>query len=273
MENLTVIANGPLKQAQTSEFAGAPPTYYLTPPPKDPISNTKTITNVLSLTCLLTTSHFIYNNTTMNVVEEISPPLGPTQLAAGHAPPTPPHESALDDIYGSSPTSLFVDAEISDHTREMLSDLPSRQRALDADAYREGLASAKSQYVQEGFDEGYALGADLGLRVGYILGVLRGFVNGWKGHDQEAHDEVSKLYEEAQKELAIEQLLNQTWVDEEGIWKWEVNAADGEATFREVAAQHPMIKRWDNKVEELATGWGIDLNAVEKMSGKDEDES
>jgi hypothetical protein len=155
----------------------------------------------------------------------------------------------------------------------MLSDLPSRQRALDADAYREGLASAKGQYVQEGFDEGYALGADLGLRVGYILGVLRGFVGAWKGQDQGVFTEVFTLYEEAQKELAIEQLLGQTWIDEEGIWKWEVQGADGDATFREVAAQHPVVKKWDDRVEELATRWGVDLKAVEKMSAKEDEQS
>ncbi|KAJ4384105.1 Essential protein Yae1, N terminal [Didymella sp. IMI 355093] len=201
---------------------------------------------------------------------DMTPPLGPTQLAAGHAPPTPPHESALDDIYGSAPTSPFLDAQSSDRDYEILSDLPSRQRALDADAYREGLASAKGQYVQEGFDEGYALGADIGLRVGYILGVLRGFVSAWKGHDQDVYSETSGLYQDAQKELAIEKLLGQGWVDEEGIWKWEVKGADGDATFREVAAQHPVVKKWDDKVEELARRWSVDLNAVEKMSADEE---
>lgn len=209
----------------------------------------------------------------MNTAGDITPPLGPTQLAAGHAPPTPPLESALDDIYGSAPNSPFLDAQLSDRTHEMLSDLPSRQRALDADAYREGLASAKGQYVQEGFDEGYALGADIGLRIGYILGVLRGFVGAWRGHDQAAYEEVSNLFEDAQKELAIEQLLGQTWVDREGIWKWEVQASDGDATFREVAAQHPVVKKWDGKIEELAKRWGVDLKAVEKMSAKEEEQS
>ncbi|KAF3045436.1 Essential protein Yae1, N terminal [Didymella heteroderae] len=209
----------------------------------------------------------------MNTAGDMTPPLGPTQLAAGYAPPTPPHESALEDIYGSAPTSPFLDAQSSDRTHEMLSDLPSRQRALDADAYREGLASAKGRYVQEGFDEGYALGADIGLRVGYILGALRGFVGAWRGHDQGSYEEVLKSYEEAQKELAIEQLLGQTWVDEEGIWKWEVKGADGDATFREVAAQHPVVKKWDGKVEELARRWGVDLKSVEKMSAKEEEQS
>lgn len=95
----------------------------------------------------------------------------------------------------------------------------------------------------------------------------------WKGHDQEAHSEVFKMYEDAQKELAIEQLLGQTWVDEEGIWKWEVQGADGDATFREVAAQHPVVKRWDDKVDELATRWGVDLKAVEKMGSKEDGQS
>ncbi|OSS45911.1 hypothetical protein B5807_08262 [Epicoccum nigrum] len=207
----------------------------------------------------------------MNTNIDISPPLGPTQLAAGHAPPTPPHESALDDIYGSSPTSPYLNAQAPER-HEMLSDLPSRQRALDADAYREGLASAKGQFVQEGFDEGYALGADIGLRVGYILGVLRGLVSAWKSRDQEVHKEMLELYEEAQKALAIEQLLGQNWVDEEGIWKWEVQGADGDATFREVAAQHPVVKKWDDKVEELVVRWAIDLKAVEKISAKEEEE-
>lgn len=206
----------------------------------------------------------------MNTAGATSPTLGPTQLPAGDAPPTPPHESALDDIYGSAPTSPFLDAQTSSRTHEMLSDLPSRQRALDADAYREGLASAKGQYVQEGFDEGYALGADLGLRVGYVLGVLRGLVGAWKGKDQDVYHDVLTLYEEAQKELAIEQLLGQAWVDQEGIWKWEVQGADGDATFREVAAQHPVVKKWDDKVEELAGRWGVDLKAVEKMSAEEE---
>ncbi|KAF3042518.1 Essential protein Yae1, N terminal [Didymella keratinophila] len=209
----------------------------------------------------------------MNTAGDITPPLGPTQLAAGHAPPTPPHESALDDIYGSTPNSPFLDAQPSGRAHEMLSDLPSRQRALDADAYREGLASAKGQYVQEGFDEGYALGADIGLRVGYILGVLRGFVGAWKRHGQDAYSEVLRLYEEAQKDLAIEQLLGQMWVDEEGIWKWEVVGVDGDATFREVAAQHPVVKKWDDKVDELAQRWSVDLKAVETMSTKEEEQS
>jgi hypothetical protein len=150
----------------------------------------------------------------MNTPGDVSPPLGPTQLAGGHAPPTPPHESALDDIYGSAPSSPSGAAD------EMLSDLPSRQRAHDADAYREGLSGAKGTYVQQGFDEGYALGASLGARAGYVMGVLRGFVDAWRGRDAQAHGEAVEVLERARAELAIGELLGEKWVDGEGVWKW-----------------------------------------------------
>jgi hypothetical protein len=201
----------------------------------------------------------------MNALGDMSPTLNPTQLAAGHAPPTPPHENALDDIYGSAPSSPILSAtHIQPRAHEILSDLPSRQRALDTDAYREGLANSKGQYVQEGFDEGYSLGANLGLRVGYIIGVLRGFVAAWDGHDEQIYDEVKGIYENARKELAIEELLGKQWVDEEGIWKWAVQGEEEDATFREVADQHPTIVKWTGIVQELAKRWHVDLKAVEK---------
>lgn len=206
----------------------------------------------------------------MNVLGDISPSLGPTHLAAGQAPPTPPHENALDDIYGSEPSSPALTAAThvqSARAHEILSDLPSRQRALDTDAYREGLANSKGQFVQEGFDEGYSLGANLGLRVGYILGVLHGFVAAWKTYNDQNHAEAKKVYDTAQTELAIERLLGQEYVDEEGIWKWDVKGEgeeDDDPTFREVAAQHPVVRKWIASVERLAVQWDVDLHAVEK---------
>jgi hypothetical protein len=207
----------------------------------------------------------------MNTYDDMSPHLGPTQLAAGDAPPTPPHEDPLEDIYGSAPASpTFHDTDPLDgayHTRthEILSDLPSRQRALDTDAYREGLANSKGQYVQEGFDEGYSLGANLGMRIG--LGVLQGFVAAWKGHDENLYRETKKVYETAQKELAIQELFGQDWVNEEGIWKWEVHGEEEDPTFREVAKQHPVVRKWMAVVEDMATTWSVDLKAVDKVHG------
>ena len=207
----------------------------------------------------------------MNALGDLSPSMGPTQLAAGHAPPTPPHDNALDDIYGSEPSSPNVSANLRNH--EILSDLPSRQRALDTDAYREGLANSKGQYVQEGFDEGYSLGANLGLRVGYVLGVLQGFVDAWKGHDEQAYKEVNDVYAAARKELAIEELLGQQWVDEEGIWKWAVEGEEEDPTLKEVAEQHPLVEKWMGTVEDLAKRWNVDLKAVEKSQLPQEEQS
>jgi hypothetical protein len=213
----------------------------------------------------------------MNSVGDLSPHVGPTQLAAGHAPPTPPHEDPLDDIYGSAPGSpnLSGNPLSLDHprerTHEILSDLPSRQRALDTDAYREGLANSKGQYVQEGFDEGYSLGANLGVRVGYILGVLQGFVAAWKGHNEDLFRETKASYDTAQKELAIQELLGQQWVTEEGIWNWEVHGAEDDPTFKEVAEQHPVVHKWIATIEGMAGKWGVDLHAVEKVHPPDEE--
>ncbi|KAI4652816.1 Essential protein Yae1, N terminal [Alternaria triticimaculans] len=210
----------------------------------------------------------------MNTFGDMSPTLDPTQLAAGHAPPTPPHENALDDIYGSAPASPTLSANVPYvRAHEILSDLPSRQRALDTDAYREGLANSKGQYVQEGFDEGYSLGANLGLRVGYILGVLQGFVAAWRGHDEQVHKEVSQVFDSARKELAIEELLGRQWVDEEGIWKWGVVGKDDDPTFREVSDQHPVVKKWMGVVEDLAKRWDVDLKAVEKSQVPQDEQS
>lgn len=203
----------------------------------------------------------------MNALGDVSPSLGPTHLAAGQAPPTPPHENALDDIYGSAPSSPVLAAATSlsnPRAHEILSDLPSRQRALDTDAYREGLATSKGRFVQEGFDEGYSLGANLGLRVGYILGVLQGFEAALKGQAGPKHAHIKAMYEDAQVELAIHELLGQKFVDEEGIWTWEVKGQEEDPTFREVAAQHPVIRKWTTTVEDLAAKWHADLRAIEK---------
>jgi hypothetical protein len=209
----------------------------------------------------------------MNALGDMSPTLGPTQLAAGHAPPTPPHDNALDDIYGSAPSSPILSANAPARSYEILSDLPSRRRALDTDAYREGLANSKGQYVQEGFDEGYSLGANLGLRVGYVLGVLHGFDGAWKGPDERVYKEVADIYKAARKELAIEELLGQQWVDEEGIWKWSVKGEEEDPTFREVADQHPLVQKWMGTVQELAKRWAVDLKAVEKSQVPQEEQS
>ncbi|KAF2000750.1 hypothetical protein P154DRAFT_193998 [Amniculicola lignicola CBS 123094] len=208
------------------------------------------------------------------MLRDNSPTSGHVHFGTGNALPSPPYSprsDPLDDIYGSAPSSPVLSSHEPTHPGhdgtkpdEILSDLPSRQRALDTDAYREGLANSKGQYVQEGFDEGYSLGANLGLRVGYILGVLQGFVSALRGHDEERWEEAKGLWEGAQRELAIEELLGQKWVNEEGVFKWDVKGEEEEVTFREVADHHPVIKKWLDEVKSLAMKLEIDLEALER---------
>ncbi|KAF2254945.1 hypothetical protein BU26DRAFT_514777 [Trematosphaeria pertusa] len=200
--------------------------------------------------------------------QDMSPTIGLTYVPAGNAPPTPPQNDTLDDIYGSAPSSPLLASHDTNRTNprseEILSDLPSRQRALDTDAYREGLANSKGQFIQEGFDEGYSLGANLGLLVGYILGALQGFVAALRGHDEARWKDAKGMLEDAQRELAMQELLNQKWLDQEGIWKWEVEGKEEEVTFREVAEQHPVVRMWIEKVGQTARELGVELEAVER---------
>ncbi|KAF2691843.1 hypothetical protein K458DRAFT_411546 [Lentithecium fluviatile CBS 122367] len=211
------------------------------------------------------------------MLRELSPSLGPTYLPGGNTPPTPPHNDPLDDIYGSEPSSPLLSSLDplqnggGEHGHEMLSDLPSRQRALDTDAYREGLSNSKGQYVQEGFDEGYSLGANLGLLVGYILGILRGLTTALQGHDEVRWAEVKDLWEDAQKQLAIQELLGQNWISEEGMFKWEVEGKDDDVTFKEVAEQHPVIQKWIGAIKATAREWGVDLEALEESEEAEAD--
>ncbi len=61
--------------------------------------------------------------------------------------------------------------------RDEVSDIPRMRSQHSTAGYRDGIAHAKSQSVQEGFDEGYPIGARLGMEVGCILGVLEGLVS------------------------------------------------------------------------------------------------
>jgi len=222
-------------------------------------------------------------------------PPGPSEALFPHfeGPPTPPEDvynDPLDDIYGSAPSSPVL-SSVHPHphthghdinpsaplqierngTDEILSDLPSRRRALDTDAYREGRADNKGQHVQQGFDEGYSLGANLGLRVGYILGVLNGLCSSLSSfpltsptpsQDKERLEQARKWRDDATRALAIEQLLGQQWVDEEGIWKWDVRGVEADPTFREVAEQHPVIAEWMERIQRVAREWGVDLERL-----------
>ncbi|KAF2199034.1 hypothetical protein GQ43DRAFT_133792 [Delitschia confertaspora ATCC 74209] len=208
-----------------------------------------------------------------------SPTLNPTHFTATTMPPSPPsstHNDDLDDIYGSTPTSPVLSAQNNSSAPaqdEILSDLPSRQRMIDTDAYREGLSANKGEFVQAGFDEGYSLGANIGLRVGYILGVLRGIRRAVQNYTEGVRQGAASLLDRAQEDLKIEEVCGSKYFDEEGIFKWEVKGKEEEVTFAEVAQSHPVIVEWENKVGEMVRRWGVDLEALARDGDEKEEEA
>lgn len=113
----------------------------------------------------------------------------------------------------------------------------------------------------------------MGQRVGYILGFFQGCETALRGHDKMMWQEAKGLLDAAQAELAIQEVLGKSWVDEEGVWKWEVHGEEEEVTFREVADQHPVLRSWMKKVEDVAEKWNIDLTALEKSEEEEMEET
>src|ERR1700761_7278498 len=81
-----------------------------------------------------------------------------------------------DDVFESHYTTAeSLPLDISQPDRQV-SDVPRVQAAHTTAGYRDGIAVAKAEYVQAGFDEGYGLGGEVGRAVGWILGALEGLV-------------------------------------------------------------------------------------------------
>lgn len=105
--------------------------------------------------------------------------------------------------------------------------------------------------------------------MGFILGVLEGMLravastaptsgdgDGGAAGEQ-ANVSTGKVLGEARRELAVEKVFAREWWDEEGVWRFDVGVSGGEGedqgggvegggevTFRMVAEEHPLLKRW-----------------------------
>lgn len=184
------------------------------------------------------------------------------------APATPPPEepNTFDDVFGDS----------HEQQREDPSDIPRLRTVHVTAGYRDGIAASKANHVQDGFDEGYTLGAVLGLRVGYILGVLNGVLRAVLGKHMlgpievaedwaEEKNEIRRICSSAKEELSIQNMFGKEWFGEDGIWTFKVEGREeyGEVTFRDVAAAHPLIRKWDGIVDSHAKRCGLDLKIVE----------
>ncbi|KAI4120705.1 MAG: hypothetical protein LQ338_006821 [Usnochroma carphineum] len=181
-------------------------------------------------------------------------------------------QNTLSDIFSDSPP-----ASPSSTTPRLTepSDIPRLRSTHVTNGYRDGIASSKDQALQPGFDEAYPLGAILGLRAGYILGVLEGLCSAYPSGnpalaetDEKKRDELvevrrdeanrlKSLLIQAREELSAEKLFSKEYWSSEGLWAYEVGQKDEDVTFWQVADQHPMIRKWLERVRDEVPKAGI----------------
>ncbi|KAL8630757.1 hypothetical protein Q9189_003517 [Teloschistes chrysophthalmus] len=201
------------------------------------------------------------------------------------APPNSPPENSnsISDVFSDSP-SPSPKSTTAPHTTDP-SDIPRLRSIHVTNGYREGITTAKEQALQPAFDEAYPLGAFLGLRAGYILGILEGLCSAYgsasrqyDAADGEA-EEVDKAKEEeegrlkallgqAREELRIEHLFGKEFWGSDGLWAYDVQGSDDDITFREVADQHPVVRKWLARAMDEVRKTGI-KGAVESLSGQE----
>ena len=194
-------------------------------------------------------------------------------------PPSPRlgNDNNLDDVFGSapsSPNSQDVLDGVIHHSAEP-SDIHRMRSEHSTSGYRDGLSSAKSTSVQEGFDEGYSLGAAFGLEVGALLGMLEGIHAAVLALGDDVLDDklkMKELLDTARKDLKLEHIFSRKWWGEDGIWTYPV-AEDMEDeseafTFREVVHYHPLIMKWKKSVDAEVERWRLDVTVMERMEVK-----
>ncbi|KAM5463500.1 Essential protein Yae1, N terminal [Microsporum audouinii] len=139
----------------------------------------------------------------------------------------------------------------------VLSDLPSLRRQHATAGYRDGVAAAKGEHVQRGFDRGFPVGAELGIRVGVVLGVLEGLVKALSGGaataavadgEQSASlDSVKTLYEAAKKELAIERVFSLETKDRDAERKAAEDVDEDDPCVRLGQVGDTAVTRWEDR--------------------------
>ncbi|TKA62954.1 hypothetical protein B0A55_10448 [Friedmanniomyces simplex] len=193
------------------------------------------------------------------------------------------HFDPLDDVFGSAPASPVRSGDNEgtnghrtgpssglDH-----SDITRLRNTHVTNGYREGITTSKEKYMQDGFDEGYSLGAELGLKAGWCLGALEGM---WRalplehvgqigdgnggGDPKIGRVELAALVETAKLELEISQLCGKDYFGEDGLWLYDVSEKEGGEhgiAFEDVAAAHPLLRKWTDKVLGLSAQLGLQL--------------
>ncbi|KAJ9151825.1 hypothetical protein NKR23_g2770 [Pleurostoma richardsiae] len=198
----------------------------------------------------------------------------------------PSRSDPLDDVFGADeeehhphshgPASDPTAAALDQHHLHP-SDIRRLREEHATAGYREGVAIAKAQSVQAGFDEGFSLGATVGARAGQLLGVLEGIANALRGAAAAAAgdatavaeaEQADRLLTEARAELGIKSVFGEEYWAADGTWKYAVEGegeggGGGEVLFSDVAESHPLVKKWAAVVEAEMGRWSVDRAALE----------
>ncbi|KAK0730281.1 hypothetical protein B0H67DRAFT_548260 [Lasiosphaeris hirsuta] len=225
----------------------------------------------------------------------------------GHTAENPDGTNEVDDVWGDDAVEHAATSDpvpvsahhTHTHTHAHIhpSDVPRLQQEHTTAGYRDGITAAKASSVQAGFDEGFGLGATIGARAGQLLGVLEGLgaAVGLQRLRAEPRTEppaaggdeserVHALLTEARRELSVQSVFGPAYWADDGTWKYDVagpgfgRGEDGEAdvVFADVAAAHPLLRKWDGLVQAEAERYGVDWDvlrdeaAEERRKGEDE---
>ncbi|KAF8453453.1 hypothetical protein BGX38DRAFT_1058850, partial [Terfezia claveryi] len=148
-------------------------------------------------------------------------------------------------------------------------DLVKLQSTHETQGYRAAISVSKGQFIQAGFDRGYEFGGKMGLVAGWVRGVAEGLV--FAVGEGAMAKEIQELVRELAREVVVEKLLGREWVDEEGVWRWEVLSWDGEKRIQGeggieevdldlVVQSHPVLRKWVGRLTEVAAKLGLDIH-------------
>ena len=98
--------------------------------------------------------------------------------------------------------------------------------------------------------------------MGYILGALEGLYGAFRTqHEQE--ERLGALLKQAREQLGLEKIFAKEYWNEEGVWMYAVKAEGEEPSFQEVVGQHPVVKKWEERIQEEMDRAGVRLGRFE----------
>ncbi|EJP68378.1 Uncharacterized protein HC256_007835 [Beauveria bassiana] len=181
------------------------------------------------------------------------------------APPDP-----LDDVFGAADSGFDAHSVASlapESTHP--TDMSRLQAEHSTSGYREGVSVAKEASIQPGFDEGFSLGASIGQKAGHLIGILEGISNALEPLGNDKSTEAAQLLSQAREDLSTQHIFSPEYWAPDGNWTYQVGPQDeeSEVVFADVAAAHPLIKKWTVIVDTQVQQWNIQLDILRDETG------